>query len=182
MGIFNMFGEQEHRVFNYKPIYYDKDKEERRRRFGAVDGSLDREIEKAKELDDAMTKILHMRINSKPLITAAGVTNAQNMSKYLDEISTKLQNMPKGALFVGDAEKLNATLAQINATLEKMNTKQKTYTGSVQGTNAALFNAARLIRTLSTLTGAAFSVAGLRRFLSSLIDITGQFARKASYP
>ncbi len=49
MGIFNMFGEQEHRVFNYKPIYYDKDKEERRRRFGAVDGSLDREIEKAKE-------------------------------------------------------------------------------------------------------------------------------------
>ena len=39
MGIFNMFGEQEHRVFNYKPIYYD----------GAVDGSLDREIEKAKE-------------------------------------------------------------------------------------------------------------------------------------
>lgn len=133
------------------------------------------DIEKAKELDDAMTKILHMRINSKPLITAAGVTNAQNMSKYLDEISTKLQNMPKGALFVGDAEKLNATLAQINATLEKMNTKQKTYTGSVQGTNAALFNAARLIRTLSTLTGAAFSVAGLRRFLSSLVEITGQF-------
>ena len=36
MGIFNMFGEQEHRVFNYKPIYYDKDKEER-------------QIEKAKE-------------------------------------------------------------------------------------------------------------------------------------
>ncbi len=45
MGIFNMFGEQEHRVFNYKPIYYDKEEEERRRKFGRVDGS----IEKAKE-------------------------------------------------------------------------------------------------------------------------------------
>ncbi|MBQ3722297.1 MAG: hypothetical protein II851_01165 [Bacteroidales bacterium] len=49
MGIFNMFGEQEHRVFNYKPIYYDEKKEERKRMFGAVDGSLDREMEKAKE-------------------------------------------------------------------------------------------------------------------------------------
>ena len=49
MGLFNIFGEQEHRVFNYKPIYYDKKKDERKRMFGAVDGSRDREIEKAKE-------------------------------------------------------------------------------------------------------------------------------------
>lgn len=49
MGLFNIFGEQEHRVFNYKPIYFDKEKEERKRMFGAVDGSRDREIEKAKE-------------------------------------------------------------------------------------------------------------------------------------
>ena len=27
MAIFNMFGEHEHRTFNYKPIYYDKQKE-----------------------------------------------------------------------------------------------------------------------------------------------------------
>ena len=49
MGFFNIFGEQEHRVFNYKPIYYDKEKEERKRMFGAVDGSLEKEKEKAKE-------------------------------------------------------------------------------------------------------------------------------------
>ncbi|MBQ9463487.1 MAG: hypothetical protein IJU68_07535 [Bacteroidales bacterium] len=46
MGLFNFFGESEHRVFNYKPIYYDKDEEERKRMFGAVDGSLDKEKEK----------------------------------------------------------------------------------------------------------------------------------------
>jgi len=46
MGIFNFFGEQEHRVFNYKPIYYDKAEEERKRKFGKVDGSLDKEKEK----------------------------------------------------------------------------------------------------------------------------------------
>ncbi len=38
---FNFFGESEHRVFNYKPVYYDPEKEERKRLFGKVDGSMD---------------------------------------------------------------------------------------------------------------------------------------------
>ena len=40
MGLFNFFGDDEHRVFNYKPMYYDKEKEESMRKFKAVDGSL----------------------------------------------------------------------------------------------------------------------------------------------
>lgn len=43
MGLFNFFGESEHRVFNYKPIYYDPEKEELRKKFGRVDGSLEKE-------------------------------------------------------------------------------------------------------------------------------------------
>ncbi len=41
MALFNFgfFGNQEHRVFNYKPRYYDPEEEERRRMFGDVDGS-----------------------------------------------------------------------------------------------------------------------------------------------
>ena len=46
MGIFNMFGDQEHRVFNYKPIYYDPKKEELRQKFGHVDGTIDEEMKK----------------------------------------------------------------------------------------------------------------------------------------
>lgn len=49
MGFFNFFGDDEHRVFNYKPMYYDKDKEEQMRRFRAVDGSLDRKDEKGEK-------------------------------------------------------------------------------------------------------------------------------------
>ena len=45
MGLFNFFGDNEHRVFNYKPLYYDKEAEERKRIFGAVDGSIDRKNE-----------------------------------------------------------------------------------------------------------------------------------------
>ena len=42
---FGFFGNQEHRVFNYKPRYYDPEEEERRRMFGDVDGTN----EKAKQ-------------------------------------------------------------------------------------------------------------------------------------
>ena len=41
--------------------------------------------------------------------------------------------------------------------------------------NTQLTSTTNLMRTISQLTGVAFSVVGLRRFLSSLIDITGQF-------
>ena len=39
MALFTWFGDQERRVFHYKPRYYDEEKEELRQRFGAVDGS-----------------------------------------------------------------------------------------------------------------------------------------------
>lgn len=45
MGMFSFFGDNEHRVFNYKPIYYDPEKEELKRKFGAVDGSLEKDKE-----------------------------------------------------------------------------------------------------------------------------------------
>lgn len=43
MGLFNFFGDNEHRVFNYRPIYYDPAKEEMKRKFGAVDGTLEKD-------------------------------------------------------------------------------------------------------------------------------------------
>ncbi len=45
MGFFTFPGEQEYRRFNYKPIYYDKDEEERRQKFGKVDGTFEKEKE-----------------------------------------------------------------------------------------------------------------------------------------
>ena len=38
MASFGCFGDNEHRVFTYKPRYYDPEKEELKRSFGAVDG------------------------------------------------------------------------------------------------------------------------------------------------
>lgn len=41
--MFNFFGDNEHRVFNYRPLYYNQEEEERKRKFGAVDGTLEKE-------------------------------------------------------------------------------------------------------------------------------------------
>lgn len=45
MGLFNFFGDSEHKVFNYKPVYYDVETEERRKMFGRVDGTLEKKGE-----------------------------------------------------------------------------------------------------------------------------------------
>ena len=45
MGLFNFFGDQEHRVFHYTPRYYDEKEEERKRMFGKVDGTAEKEKE-----------------------------------------------------------------------------------------------------------------------------------------
>lgn len=46
MSIFSFFGDHETRKFNYKPLYYNQEEEERRKYFGAVDGTNKREAEK----------------------------------------------------------------------------------------------------------------------------------------
>jgi len=42
MGMFNFFGDSEHKVFDYKPIYYNKEQDELRQKFASVDGSLEK--------------------------------------------------------------------------------------------------------------------------------------------
>ena len=42
MALFSWFGDSGHRVFNYKPRYYDQEKEELKKMFGDVDGSNDK--------------------------------------------------------------------------------------------------------------------------------------------
>ena len=37
---FGFFGTPEHRVFNYRPRYYDEEKEALKEKFGHVDGSM----------------------------------------------------------------------------------------------------------------------------------------------
>ena len=150
---------------NFEVILNDKDFQDR----------IQADLKAANDLNESLSTILRMRVNSKPFVSTVGVKNAQQLSQLLDEIRQKFESMPKGSVFVGDAEKLNGTLEKTNATIDQMAKKQNAYTGAVKGSNTALFSTSNLLRTLSMLTGTAFSVIGLRRFFSSLVRITGEF-------
>ena len=137
--------------------------------------TVDTDIALAKKLNSSLSKVLTIKTSTKQIISSTGVKNAKEMAFYLDEIAKKIKSMPKGSFLVGDADQLNKTLSQVSTQLDQIINKQKKHSSAVGSTNSGLLTTGNILRTLSRLTGATFSVIGLRRFLSSLIDITGQF-------
>lgn len=80
MAFFTFPGQQEHRKFNYRPIYYDKDEEERRQVFGKVDGSLDAEKEKEKERGEYKAgAYIRGSLRDGNYATRGGATTAQRI-------------------------------------------------------------------------------------------------------
>lgn len=66
-------------------------------------------------------------------------------------------------------------MEKIEKASRRASSAQGDFNRRVDAVNARLNSSSRLLRNISILTGGAFSVIGLRRFLSTLIDITGQF-------
>lgn len=58
---------------------------------------------------------------------------------------------------------------------KKTTDETKKHTDAVKSSNSALTDTHSLMRTISQLTGVAFGVAGVRRFVSELMNVTGQF-------
>lgn len=89
------------------------------------------------------------------IISDKGVSNAEQMAKAIEEIKTALEGMPRTVKVVAD--------------------NQEEHTEEVKKTNAELGKTENLLNRLAQLTGIAFGAAGLRRFASELIQISGQF-------
>ena len=64
---------------------------------------------------------------------------------------------------------------KIVSSTEKLDRAQKNYSSSVRETNSILNGTTGIMRTLAQLTGVAFGVEGVRRFMSSLVSVTGEF-------
>lgn len=77
----------------------------------------------------------------------------------LKRVTTEVKNMTK-------------EMDKFNKSASKDVKKSVTQIGRM---NSTLTTSSNLMRTLGQLTGVTFSVIGLRRFLSTLIDVTGQF-------
>lgn len=131
---------------NFKVILDDKDFNER----------IKSDINMAERLNTSLSKILSIKLPStRQIISDKGVTNAESVAKSLESIRRSLDGMPEK--------------------VQVVSSRQQQHRGAVEETNASYYRMGNILRTVSQLTGAAFSVVGLRRFLSALIDITGQF-------
>ena len=64
---------------------------------------------------------------------------------------------------------------KIVASTENLDRAQKKYASSVRETNSILNGTTGIMRTLAQLAGVAFGVEGVRRFMSSLVSVTGEF-------
>ena len=133
---------------------------------------FDREVKKVERMAKDLNKEVAEALKLKQSVASA------NNKLVLDEEKIK-QATAKTAQ---EQEKINTQKAKTRVEEQKIaNLTAKTQgaqmgvAGAVSQTNARLFSTASIMRTLSALTGTAFSVVGIRRFLSSLIEVTGQF-------
>jgi len=74
---FGFFGDQEHRVFNYKPRYYDPEEEERKAMFGEVDGSAEKAKAEGKYVPGSSIRGAFRNGNYRR--TRSGATRAQTV-------------------------------------------------------------------------------------------------------
>ena len=95
---------------------------------------------------------------------ALAISGVKGGTENIRELVKELKNAEKAQ------RDLNAAVKA--APSEKIVIRHK---DALTATNAKLFDTAKMLRTIGTLTGGAFSVYGLRRFLSTLIEVTGQF-------
>ena len=123
--------------------------------------SIDNDLKLARDLNAKLTDILNLKkkLNSETtnqLINAEKVRQAE--AKTAQEIAKTALEQQKVATEV-----------------ERTRILQEKHTGAAKKTTAEYVNMKSVLRTLSQLTGVTFSVVGIRRFLESMIDITGQF-------
>ena len=130
-----------------------------------TDEKFDKRIRADLKLAESLNTELSNLLNLKKRLNGETTKEIVNAEKVRQAEEKTAQEKAKTAI---QQQKLATEV-------EKTRNAQEKHTGAVQKTNAALTNTTSIMRTLSMLTGATFSVIGVRRFLSSLIDITGQF-------
>ena len=123
--------------------------------------SIDNDLKLARELNTKLTDILNLkkRLNNE---TTTQLVNAEKVRQAEEKTA---QQIAKTAL----------EQQKVATEVERTRILQEKHTGAAKKTTAEYVNMKSVLRTLSQLTGVAFSVVGIRRFLESMIDITGQF-------
>lgn len=95
--------------------------------------------------------------------------NLANEGKELSKVSKS------EGLRASEAKKVAEAQKKVNILIEEASEKQRRHTAEVTRTSTAMNNWRKVMSTISQLTGVYFGAMGIRRFVSSMIEITGQF-------
>lgn len=101
------------------------------------------------------------------------MTNAFNITKAFGKEGAKgIEDLSKAL------DKAKQSAKGLGDEVDKNTGKQRAQKAAVAQTNAELLNSKSIMTTLSQLAGVMFSVVGIRQFLSTLINVTGEFEKQ----
>lgn len=123
--------------------------------------AVKRDLDVARALNTELSNVLNLkkRLNNE---TTEQLVNAEKVKQA--ELKT-----------AAAAEKVAAAKRKVKTETDNVTAAEKKHKDEVIQTKEYLTSTQKVLRVLSQLTGAAFSVVGIRRFLESLIRITGEF-------
>lgn len=139
--------------------------------------TIERDIQKAQDLNAQLSNILQAKVETKNVFTSDAVKAAQDVANALKSIAGV--NLTPKEIFsqatVTSAKEVETTLKSILDQLNKMPTATTNFSVGVKGVNSQLHESAKYLNDLQRLTGITFGIVGIRQFLSSLVEVTGQF-------
>ena len=151
--------------------------------------SVQADLKTAKSLNKQLSELLNLKqqLNAgttKQLVNTekvrqAELATAEAAEKVAQAKEKTKQAQEKTRQAVADARAAEEALASAtkkNADEVKRGAdNQSRHTSAIKGSQAAMGNLSSATMQLSQLLGVTFGIAGVRRFLSSMIEITGQF-------
>ena len=130
--------------------------------------AIERDLRTAKDLNAKLSTVLNLK-NQLNRATANDVVASEKARK------ATIDRMTAEERLVTQKKKTEVQEKKVRTETDKTTASLRSQPGAVQQLNTSLLTTTSIMRTLSQLTGLTFSVVAIRRFVSSMIEITGQF-------
>jgi len=137
---------------------------------------IEADISAAKKLNTDLSKLVNIRMGGgKRIISDADISAARAMADALSNIKIQVESIPNGGQALTNTKEIEKVLQQILAKLGEMPGKAKQTEAGFRQVNNELSRSSNLMSDFARLAGVTFGIAGARRFISSLVEISGQF-------
>lgn len=147
-----MAGSSGIRDLNFKVILKDDD----------FNKKIKADLDAAKKFNAELSDLLTAKEKAKKtgIVSKSDINDLKAAAKSIQDMLSALKKMPKAAKDVADAT-------------AKAASKAKEHTAATKETNKTIQQSTELMKTLSAVTGLTFGPLLIRRFLSSLIEVSG---------